>query len=137
MAKDVVHDVVKKALQKDGWQITKELFSIDVGEVRMEIDLMAERLILAERSTEKIAVEVKSFLSPSAISEFHTALGQFINYRAALQSTEPERTLYLAIPRPVYRNFFTRPFPQQRIQENQMKLLVVNIKTEEIDQWIN
>jgi hypothetical protein len=41
----------------------------------MEIDLMAEKLILAERSTEKIAVEVKSFLSPSAISEFHTALG--------------------------------------------------------------
>jgi Holliday junction resolvase-like predicted endonuclease len=44
MAKDIVHDVVKKALQKEGWQITKELFSIDVGEVRMEIDLMAEDL---------------------------------------------------------------------------------------------
>jgi hypothetical protein len=25
MAKDIVHDVVKKALEKDGWQITKEL----------------------------------------------------------------------------------------------------------------
>jgi hypothetical protein len=39
MARDIVHDVVKKALQKEGWQITKELFSIEVGEVRMEIDL--------------------------------------------------------------------------------------------------
>jgi hypothetical protein len=50
----------------------------------MSIDLAAEKLIAAEREGEKIAVEVKSFLErSSAISEFHTALGQFINYRGA------------------------------------------------------
>ena len=51
----------------------------------MSIDLGAEQLIGAQKDNQKIAVEIKSFLSKSsAISEFNTALGQFINYRAAL-----------------------------------------------------
>lgn len=41
----------------------------------MYIDLGAEKLIAAQRDQEKIAVEVKSFLRGSAISEFHTAVG--------------------------------------------------------------
>jgi len=57
-----------------------------VGGVDMEIDLGAEQVISAERQGVKIAIEVKSFLTRrSAISEFHRALGQFINYRMALR----------------------------------------------------
>ena len=85
-AKDRFHQVVKTALIKDGWDVTHDPLQIKVGGVDMEIDLGAERLLAAERAGEKIAVEIKSFLtSASAISEFHTALGQFINYRAALR----------------------------------------------------
>jgi hypothetical protein len=32
------------------------------------------------------------------ISEFHLALGQFLNYRLALQIKEPDRIIYLAVP---------------------------------------
>ncbi|BAY79765.1 fdxN element excision controlling factor protein (plasmid) [Nostoc linckia NIES-25] len=72
-AKDVFHEVVKIALQKDGWQITHDPLLFNVGGVKMSIDLAAEKLIAAERENEKIAVEVKSFLEKSsAISEFHT-----------------------------------------------------------------
>ena len=74
MAKDRFHQVVKKALAKEGWNMTRDPFQIKVGGVDMEIDLGAERLLAAERGEEKIAVEVKSFLATtSAISEFHTA----------------------------------------------------------------
>jgi hypothetical protein len=60
--------------------VTHDPLQIKVGGVDMEIDLGAERLLAAERGGEKIAVEVKRFLaSASAISEFHTALRQFIN----------------------------------------------------------
>jgi XisH protein len=97
VAKDIFHDVVKRALQKEGWQITHDPFALKVGTVEMFIDLGAERLLGAERDGTKIAVEIKSFLAnASAISEFHTALGQFINYRAALKLSEPERILFLA-----------------------------------------
>ena len=116
-AKDVFHEVVKKALQKDGWQITHDPLSFRVGGVNMSIDLAAEKLIAAEREGEKIAVEIKSFLEKSsAISEFDTALGQFINYRAALRRREPERILYLAVPVTTYNTFFQLDFPQEMVQ---------------------
>ncbi|WP_202925301.1 element excision factor XisH family protein, partial [Myxacorys almedinensis] len=94
VVKDRFHQIVKTALIRDGWNVTHDPLQIKVGGVDMEIDLGAERLLAAERGDEAIAVESKSFLaSASAISEFHTALGQFINYRAALRREDPERVL--------------------------------------------
>jgi hypothetical protein len=69
-----------------------------VGGVEMYVDLGAEKIIAAEKDGQKIAVEIKSFIGPSNISEFHTAIGQFINYRVALEEQYPDRTLYLAVP---------------------------------------
>ena len=136
MAKDVFHDTVKRALQKEGWQITHDPFAIKVGAVEMAIDLGAERLVAAERNGEKIAVEVKSFLaSASAISEFHTALGQFINYRGALRRREPERSLYLAVPTEAFETFFQLEFPQSMIAENEVSIIVYSIQQEEIVLW--
>ncbi len=80
MARDLFHDIVKDALITEGWQVTHDSFPIDYGDVQMQIDLGAERLLAAQRNTEKIAVEIKSFTKPSAISEFHTAVGQYFNY---------------------------------------------------------
>jgi Holliday junction resolvase-like predicted endonuclease len=137
-ARDFFHEVVKQALQKEGWQITHDPFPIRVGDVDLEIDLAAERLIAAERKGEKIAVEVKSFLEKSsAISAFHTALGQFINYRAALKIEEPDRVLYLAVPLFSYESFFQLDFPKQIVMENQVKLIVYNAKQEVIAEWRN
>lgn len=79
--RDIFHNTVKTALIKDGWTITDDPLRLEVGGVSVSIDLSAERLIAAERRGQKIAVEVKRFLEgASAISEFHTALGQFLNY---------------------------------------------------------
>jgi hypothetical protein len=137
-AKDIFHEVVKRALQKDGWQITHDPLSLGVGGVNISIDLGAERLIAAEREGEKIAVEVKSFLErSSAISEFHTALGQFINYRGALRRDEPERVLYLAVPLTTYQSFFQLDFPKEMVEENQVKMIIYDTKREVIAQWKN
>ena len=73
------------------------------GGVDRQIDLGAEKIIAAEKGEDKIAVEIKSFIGASNISEFHTAVGQFINYRVALEKEQPERTLHLAVPVSVYR----------------------------------
>jgi hypothetical protein len=51
------------------------------------VDLAAERLIAADRDGEKIAVEIKSFLNPSAIADFHQALGQFLSYGFGVEKT--------------------------------------------------
>ncbi len=79
------------------------------------IDLGAEKVLAAEREGQKIAVEVKSFLQNSTISEFHTALGQFISYRTLLRDQYPEYVLYLAVPLDTYTSFFATQLAQSII----------------------
>lgn len=135
-AKDIFHNTVKFALEKEGWIITHDPLLIRFGGVEMYVDLGAEKLIAAEKDGQKIAVEIKSFLNYSAISEFHAALGQFINYRLALEEQEPERVLYLAIPLDTYNSFFSLPFIQIVKQRYQLKLLIYDPQREVITEWI-
>jgi hypothetical protein len=137
MARDLFHDIVRSALEKDGWLVTDDPLNIRSGGVDVQIDLGAERLIAAQKAGEKIAVEIKSFVSASKISEFHTALGQFINYRTALRVEEPSRNLYLAVPLVTYNDFFNLPFIQTVVNENKLKIIIYDVETEEIAQWIN
>jgi len=136
-AKDLFHNTVRTALDKDGWTITDENLYIQVEDVDFYIDLAAERILAAEKTGQKIAVEIKSFLGASDVTEFHLALGQFLNYRSALRLTEPDRTLYLAVPEDVYDEFFRRRFIQRSIEEHQLKLLIFNPEKEEIVRWRN
>jgi hypothetical protein len=138
MAKDVFHQQVKNALIKDGWNITHDPLTIRISEaVKLQIDLAAETTIAAERDSERIAVEIKSFVGDSDISAFHTALGQYLNYCQALEEQEPDRLVYLAIPWETYQDFFQLPFIQRSLRRYQVKLIIYNPKLEEIKQWIN
>jgi hypothetical protein len=137
MARDFFHYAVRNGLEKEGWLVTDDPLRIKAGGADMEIDLGAEKLIAAERGEEKIAVEIKSFIGTSNISEFHTAVGQFINYRVALEERQPERILYLAIPIGVYRKFFILPFAQTIISRFQILLIIYDPVGEVILEWKN
>ncbi|MEH2420022.1 MAG: XisH family protein [Nostoc sp.] len=137
MAKDVFHQQVKKALIKDGWIITHDPFTIRISEaIKLQIDLAAENTIAAERNTEKIAVEIKSFIADSDISEFHTALGQYLNYCQAIEEQEADRVLYLAVPIETYQDFFQLSFVQRALHRYQVKLIIYDPKHQEIRLWI-
>lgn len=134
-AKDQFHDIVKNALIKDGWTITDDPLRLQLGEIDMYADFGAEKILGAEKNGKKIAVEVKSFMQASRTSEFHTALGQFLNYRLALQDTV--RELYLAVDEEIYNTFFTLLLPQTAIQQYQLKLIIYELEKEEIVEWKN
>jgi hypothetical protein len=136
VGKDRFHNVVKTALEKEGWTITADPYEINLDDVDFEIDLAAEILLAAERGDRKIAVEVKSFLSPSNVSEFHTALGQFLNYRDALETVDPDRQLYLAVRLAIYDGFFQRRFIAAAVKRYRLKLMVYDVKQEAIAQWL-
>lgn len=136
-ARDTFHELVKNALQNQGWTITHDPYHIDLGFVDFYIDLGAERLLAATKDDRKIAVEIKTFLATSTISEFHTAIGQFINYRIALEDDDPDRLLYLAVPLDIYKRFFKYSFIQKVIGRNQIPLLVYDTQKQEIAQWIS
>ncbi len=135
-AKDKFHQIVIIAIEKDGWMITHDPYPLQAGSFDLAIDLGAEEIVAAEREGRKIAIEIKSFLGASKISEFYGALGQFITYRAALKIQEPERVLYLAVPDDVYEKFFVTAFIQNLIQQNQLYLITYDIEQEIIEQWI-
>ena len=85
-------------LRRDGWEITHDPFEMTVDFVDYEVDLGAKGLIGASKVGQKIAVEIKSFVGRSIISEFHRMVGQFNDYYVALEEFEPNRILYLAVP---------------------------------------
>jgi hypothetical protein len=133
MARDIFHDAVRHALEKDGWTITADPFRLSVGaDMDFFIDLAAERLIVAERKNERIAVEVKVFAEQSKTHEFHNVLGQYINYRTALELLYPDYTLYLAVPDDIFATFFQRKFVQTVIHKNAVKIIVYDAAREVI-----
>ncbi len=134
-AKDKFHAVVRIALEKEQWKITDDPLRLEVGGTKFEIDLGAEQLLAAERGQEKIAVEIKTFLSDSPLTDYHAALGQFLNYRLALEISEPTRTLYLAVPVVTYETFFKREFAQISLERYQIKQIIYDPIQEVIVQW--
>jgi XisH protein len=134
-AKDIFHQSVKRALEKEKWIITDDPLRFQFGNVNFQVDLGAERLLAAEREGEKIAVEIKSFLNPSAITDFYAALGQFLSYRLGLEAIEPDRQLFLAVPIDAYNTFFQQEFTQIALQRYQVPIVVYNPANEAIVRW--
>lgn len=135
-AKDRFHNVVRKALEKEQWVITDDPLRLDIGGTKFEIDLGAEQLLAAERGKEKIAIEIKTFLSDSPLTDYHAALGQFLNYRLALEISDPDRVLYLAMPIGIYETFFKREFAQVSVERYQIKQIIYDATKEVIVKWI-
>lgn len=135
-AKDLFHQAVKIALEKDNWLITHDPLHLEMGTFDYYIDLGAEEIIAAEKEQRQIAIEIKSFLSASTVNEFHTVLGQFLNYKVALEIKQPDRILYLAVPKDIYQSFFQINFTQLITQRYQLKLVIYDAQNEEIIKWI-
>ena len=134
--KDYFHDIICSALIKDGWTITDDPLTIEFEDTEYFIDLGAERLIAAEKGSEKIAVEIKSFLRESLATELHLVSGQISNYRLALADAGIERKLYLAVTNPAYQKIISKRFAQRIIEYNQISMIVVDSVKEEIAQWL-
>lgn len=109
---------------------------LTIGEVELFVDLGADRVLAAERGNEKIAVEIKAFVSQSPVNEFHRAMGQYDNYLLSLEDIDPDREVWLAIPLSVWDDFFQRPFIKKVIRAKRINCLIFNHETQSIEQWI-
>jgi hypothetical protein len=135
-AKDMYHDWVKESLIQAGWVVSHDPLSFRIGKIGIHVDLGLENLIGAEKEQQKIAVEIKGFLNVSKITDFYAAFGQYLCYKVALAREDPDRTLYLAIPTPIYNTFFREVLIQDVLKEYPAKLLVYNLSNQEIQSWI-
>lgn len=135
--RDFLHDTVKVALVKANWIITDDPFRISFGIRKVFVDLGAEKeLLAAENGSEKIAVEIKSFVGMSKMNDLENAIGQYIVYRTYLHEIEPERLLYLAIDDETFTELFYDVSGRILLDVNKIRLIVVDPEQEEITQWI-
>ncbi|MBN3958514.1 XisH family protein [Nostoc sp. NMS8] len=145
-ARDSIHNIVKQAIIKDGWKITDDPYVISYGERFLFIDLAANlastfnqaqgSFIGATKQNQRIAIEIKDFRGQSVIADLEQALGQYTLYQLLLSRIEPERELYLAITDTIYSNIFNEPIGELVITEMPLKLIIINLKTIEVIQWI-
>lgn len=81
-----------------------------------------------------LLAEVKCFGRNTTV-ELYIAIGQYIIYQAALLERGESIPLHLAIPQHIYEVVFEEVV-QRAIRDHHIKLMIVNIETEEIVQWI-
>jgi hypothetical protein len=105
------HELVKTALENEGWSITHDPFylSVGIGRRKVAADFGAEKFILANRGVEKILVEIKSFITSSNINELHHSVGQYDFYALLLEEQEPDRIPFLAMPKDAYEDLIREP----------------------------
>ncbi|MGB3508967.1 MAG: element excision factor XisH family protein [Microcoleaceae cyanobacterium] len=135
-AKDIYHNTVRTALEKDGWIITHDPLVIRWVKRDLYVDLGAEKLMAAEKGNLKIAIEIKSFVGKFSIDDLEKALGQYILYYDLLVKLQPERTLYLAIHQEAYVDVFEDPIGQVLLENKRLKLLIFDEYQEVILKWI-
>lgn len=131
---DRYHQPIKDALINDGWEVVDQ-YPIRYVRRRIRADLGGERIIGAARGPERIAVEVKDFLNPSAITYLQQAVGQYLMYKSWLARTEPERTVYLGISEVAADTVFAQPGVQIMVEDYGIRLLVVDIPRRRVLRW--
>ncbi len=138
-AKDFYHEAFVRALQKDGWTITHDPLTLPFQETSLLIDVGAEQAIAAERGTERIAVEIKSFIKLSPMQDLKEALGQYILYADVMMESfeHAERTLYLAVREETYNDVFDHEQTLRILHRRNVRLVIFNPIEEKIIQWKN
>ena len=136
-SRDLYHDVVRRSLEKDGWTITDDPLRMRWGKKDMYVDLAAEKLLIAAKGEQQIAVEIKTFGGPSSVADAQKSLGQYFIYLSVIKRVEPQRKLYLAIHEEVYDEFFAEPLGEILLSDYQVPLLVFDPDQEVIVQWID
>jgi hypothetical protein len=136
MARDLFHQNVKEALIKEGWTVTDDPLSFKIGKMQVQIDLGAERLIAAEKGSERIAIDIKTFGSLSFITALYEAVGKYIIYRNVLKRLQPDRILFLALLETIFERFFEESVIRETVQEEGINLILYNQTDKLITRWI-
>jgi hypothetical protein len=132
---DQCHDIVVRALQKDGWAVHPTPLRVDAGKRTAHIDIEAWRQMNGN-SQKVILTEVKCFPAGRNIAkEIYIAIGQYAVYQAIIIEAGLTATLYLAIPEDIHKKVFDVVL-NRVVRDHKIKLVIVDLDTETITQWL-
>jgi Trk K+ transport system NAD-binding subunit len=132
-AKDRYHDVVVRALRKDGWTILAEQVALSIPTRRVWIDIRASK----QADNVAILVEIKGFehlVSP--VTYLADTIGQCLLYQTVLDYAQVADTFYLAVPEDALQGILGEEIGQQALQRAQVRLILFDPLTEAITRWI-
>lgn len=165
MAKDLYNNAVRVALEKDNWIITEEEIKLATDKPDVLVNLASEKILMAERQGEKIAVEITTFKNPSLIdtlitsnSEYNQnnfsifylskttkrdmlirhlqkAFVQYLCYLEILSDCQLNHVVYLAITKEMYSDCFQGPIIRFILANSLVKLMIFDYHKEEIVRW--
>jgi hypothetical protein len=99
------------------------------------IDLEASRSINGTRQ-QVVLVEVKCFpenQKPTTL--LYTAIGQYLVYRAMLIEDDVTTPLYLSVPTGMFERLFDDAV-MRVVRNNKIRLVIIDLETETVEQWI-
>jgi hypothetical protein len=135
MAFDVCHEQIVRALEKAGWRLESTPFKLAFEARTVYVDVQMSRGVDGSRE-QIVLVEVKCFPDEhSTTRDLYTAIGQYLVYRAMLMELGMPYVLYLAVPDNSFEVVFDA-IVMRVIEETQIKIVVVNVNTEQVVRWI-
>lgn len=133
---DFYKEHVRKALENDGWQITHDPLFTPFDDTELKVDFGAERVLIATKEREKIAVEVKNFLHASEkMNELNRLIGQHTNYLKSFAVHDPNRKVYIAVTEEAYHRVFCMPMMAANVTDLNMRFIIFNPYTCKIISW--
>jgi hypothetical protein len=129
-AKDHYHDLVKRALIKEGWTVDGEQVVFLGSERHIVIDLQ-----ISKQGAGIILVEIKTFY-PSMLEALANAVGKMLIYRYILAELAISIPVWLAVPEFAYQGILTESVGITMRQQLGIDLVVFSIESEEIIEWI-
>lgn len=130
--RDKYHDVVIRALEKEGWRITSDPMTLYIPGQHLYVDLRAEK------DEQTILIEVKVFDGyPSPVNYLGKSLGQYLLYQVMLKLMRRNTPIYLAVPLSAYESILSKPLASHALQQLDAKIIVYDPISEVIVQWTN
>ncbi len=132
---DACHDQVTRSLEKDGWRVTHTPYRLALPPRFGYVDLRLSRGANGQRENIML-VEIKCFPNEdSTTRDLYTAIGQYLVYRAMMETLDLSEALFLAVPETIFAVIFDQPV-MQVIKQSQIRMVIVDLAAERIVQWI-
>lgn len=132
---DRCHPQVVRALERAGWHILAENEQYRFSKRSIFVDMRVVRQANGT-SQEMLIVEVKCFSDESRYTrELYEATGQYLFYQEMLEAVGLSLPIYLSIPSHIFDTLF-KGMVMQIFKKYGFRLLVVNLDTETIEQWV-
>ncbi len=133
-ALDQCEPQIIRALEKKGWVLEAQPRTL----LAPDVNLYADLGMRSPDNKRGIVIEVKCFPpGRSKLDELYRAVGQYLMYETVLELMGVSQPVFIAVPNRIYADLLQRESVQKMLARAKIKMIVVSIEMETVEQWIN